>query len=108
MKTNCKNCGAPMDQMLAKCPYCGTRYLDLAIDADKPFYVRVKKNDRIYEAKVMMRTLDMLTQENPIQVSAGMNNFYYAGTPSVYINTELEVIKDQEALVRAYTKDFKG
>ena len=24
--TNCRNCGAPIDSLLYKCPYCGTVY----------------------------------------------------------------------------------
>lgn len=44
---NCPNCGAPYDIKLNKCPYCGTSYYDLSaldIDAQEPFYLKIKSN----------------------------------------------------------------
>ena len=44
---NCPNCGAPYDVKLNKCPYCGTSYYDLSaldIDAQEPFYLKIKSN----------------------------------------------------------------
>lgn len=44
---NCLNCGAPYDIKLNKCPYCGTSYYDLSaldIDAQEPFYLKIKTN----------------------------------------------------------------
>lgn len=44
---NCPNCGAPYDIELNKCPYCGTSYYDLSaldIDAQEPFYLKIKSN----------------------------------------------------------------
>ena len=44
---NCPNCGAPYDVELNKCPYCGTSYYDLSaldIDAQEPFYLKIKTN----------------------------------------------------------------
>lgn len=42
-KTNCPNCGAPVDRSRAKCPYCETPYTK-----PKPEGVTIK-----YEYKVM-------------------------------------------------------
>lgn len=42
---NCPNCGAPLELVEYKCPYCGTLYLDLTmIDFDNktPFFLTIK------------------------------------------------------------------
>lgn len=40
---NCPNCGAPLDENLFKCPYCGTLYYDLTVlDEQTPCYVKFR------------------------------------------------------------------
>lgn len=40
---NCPNCGAPLDENLVKCPYCGTLYYDLTVlDDQTPCYVKFR------------------------------------------------------------------
>ena len=52
-KTNCPNCGAVMDS--DKCQYCGTIMYDFAcIDADNPFYIKIKRNGIIHRFKVLL------------------------------------------------------
>lgn len=42
-RTNCPNCGAPLDENYCKCPYCGTLYYDLTVlDNDVPCYVKFR------------------------------------------------------------------
>ena len=53
---NCPNCGAPIDS--EKCPYCGTLFVDFAaIDADKPFFIKIKRNGEVFIAKVILSAL---------------------------------------------------
>ena len=55
---NCPNCGAPIET--EKCPYCGTMFLDFAaMDADQPFYMKVKQDGKIYILKVMMSSMEL-------------------------------------------------
>lgn len=45
MKTNCPNCGAPIDPYLIKCPYCGTIYFNFAAldcEMNKPVFIKFK------------------------------------------------------------------
>lgn len=45
MKTNCPNCGAPIDRYKCKCDYCGTWYFDFTgfdMSEDVPYYVRFR------------------------------------------------------------------
>lgn len=50
---NCPNCGAPIES--EKCPYCGTVFIDFAcVDADEPFYMKIKSQGKIFLAKVVM------------------------------------------------------
>lgn len=40
--TNCKNCGAALDNENIKCPYCGTLYFDLStIPLNTPFILTI-------------------------------------------------------------------
>lgn len=51
MKTNCPNCGAPIES--AKCPYCGTLFYDMTvIDLQNPGYVRFRYGDRIIQGRM--------------------------------------------------------
>ena len=60
---NCPNCGAPIET--EKCPYCGTMFLDVAaMDADEPFYMKVKKDGKIYILKVKMTSMELNTEYN--------------------------------------------
>lgn len=50
---NCPNCGGVIDS--ERCPYCGTLFIDFAcIDADKPFFMKIKRNGVISIVKVAM------------------------------------------------------
>ena len=60
---NCPNCGAPIET--EKCPYCGTVFLDFAaMDADQPFYMKVKQHGKIYILKVKMTSMELKTECN--------------------------------------------
>ena len=53
---NCPNCGAPYKVELNTCPYCGTSYFDMSalnIDERRPFYLKLKVNDKIFTSKVI-------------------------------------------------------
>ena len=57
-KTNCPNCGAPIDS--EKCEYCGTVFLDFAaMDADKPFFMKIKSEDKVFIVKVRLTDASM-------------------------------------------------
>jgi uncharacterized Zn finger protein (UPF0148 family) len=50
-KTNCPNCGAPLEIGKVKCPYCGTTYVDLSaidFDTEEPIFLTTKKKIIIY------------------------------------------------------------
>ena len=62
---NCPNCGAPIET--ETCPYCGTMFLDFAaMDADQPFYMKVKQHGEIYILKVKMTSMDLKTECNDV------------------------------------------
>ena len=53
---NCPNCGAPVES--EKCPYCGSIFIDFAcLDADKPFYIKVKHDGKIVISKVRLTSI---------------------------------------------------
>ena len=53
---NCPNCGAPIES--EQCPYCGSIFVDFAcLDADKPFYIKVKHDGKITMARVLLTSI---------------------------------------------------
>lgn len=55
---NCPNCGAPIES--EKCPYCGSVFVDFAcMDADKPFYIKIKYGDTFHIARVRLNRVDI-------------------------------------------------
>ena len=67
---NCPNCGAPIET--EKCPYCGTMFIDFAtMDADKPLYMKVKKDGKIYILKVKMTSMELRIEPNDIYDTFG-------------------------------------
>lgn len=61
---NCPNCGAPIES--EHCPYCGSLFVDFAcIDADQPFYMKVKHNGQINIVKVMLTGVS-IRRDDPI------------------------------------------
>ena len=67
---NCPNCGAPIET--EKCPYCGTMFLDFAaMDADQPFYMKIKRDGKIYILKVKMSSMELRIEPNDIYDTFG-------------------------------------
>ena len=67
---NCPNCGAPIET--DKCPYCGTMFLDFAaMDADQPFYMKIKQDGKIYILKVKMSSMELRIEPNDIYDTFG-------------------------------------
>ena len=57
---NCPNCGAPINE--EKCPFCGTLFVDFAaMDADKPFFMKIKHNGEVFIVKVRLTDVSMHT-----------------------------------------------
>ena len=62
---NCPNCGAPIET--EKCPYCGTMFLDFAaMDADQPFYMKIKQDGQIYILKAKMTSMELKTEYSDV------------------------------------------
>ena len=67
---NCPNCGAPIET--GKCPYCGTIFLDFAaVDADQPFYMKIKQDGKIYIMKAKMSSMELRIEPNDIYDTFG-------------------------------------
>lgn len=59
-RTNCPNCGAPIDPDKAKCDYCGTSYLDttvLELGADN--YVRLRFGSEVLDMRCYISSATM-------------------------------------------------
>ena len=72
-KTNCPNCGAPMDSELIKCPYCGTIYVDFhLISFNVPFYLRLnvgtEEEPQVIVQKVALRSASLTSEPNEVEL----------------------------------------
>ena len=50
---NCPNCGAPLGTQDV-CEYCGTHFIDYTMDAEEPFYIKIRHNGMVRIDKVRM------------------------------------------------------
>lgn len=80
---NCPNCGAPIES--EKCSYCGTTFIDFAaMDADKPFYMKIKHDGEIFIMKVMLRNISI--EYEPIALYADNRPMYMPGNTEISID----------------------
>ena len=85
---NCPNCGAPIET--EKCPYCGTMFLDFAaMDADQPFYMKAKKDGKIYILKVKMSSMEIRTEPNDIYDTFGSRLLTLIPTSSLTLDFDI-------------------
>ena len=57
-KTNCPNCGAPINQTI--CPYCGTAFYDFAtLDDEKQTYIQAKIGGQLLMFRAKMNTVEL-------------------------------------------------
>lgn len=101
MQTNCPNCGAPLDLDRVKCPYCGTRYYDMAIADGEPFYLRYKINDKTFIAKCIVDNCDVSAESSSSikGIRGGLGNaMLFVGPPEVdmRIHMDYTVIQDDD------------
>ena len=64
-KTNCINCGAAKEANDLQCPFCGTKYIDLAtIDLlrDDVFYIQMTRGGKTFTAKAYITNKTMSFQ----------------------------------------------
>ena len=83
-KINCPNCGSPIQD--DQCRFCGSVFLDWSIiDFDKPFFLKFRRNDKVYRAKCRMREFSF---SYPSQSAS----LYYDGEPQLIMRSEPPVI----------------
>ena len=83
-KINCPNCGSPIQD--DQCRFCGSVFLDWSIiDFDKPFFLKFRRNGKVYRAKCRMREFSF---SHPSQAAS----LYYDGEPTFIMRSEPPVI----------------
>lgn len=67
MSRNCPNCGAPLDQNLCKCPYCGTLYYDLTMfEEGAPCYIKFRTKMGILTSLVIPNISEINIYEDQV------------------------------------------
>lgn len=97
-KTNCPNCGAPITG--EKCNYCGSLFLDFAvIDADTPFYIKFKHNNKIMRAKCILKEYKINNVcDRPILYSDNAECITLRSRNNMTIETTFRVLDDNGIL----------
>lgn len=78
-KLNCLNCGAPIEPFNHRCKYCGTSYFDLTsmdINGDKPFYLKIKIDNKIITQLVRASSKSFTLEQNNIYLGINNNMLY--------------------------------
>lgn len=101
MNKNCPNCGAPYDNELTKCPYCGTSYVDMSFidfDEGEPFYLKIKMNGTIVTQFVKPVFGDMTVEYDPIYAYGPSVTpiIAYNRGPRAITNISFEAIPDRK------------
>lgn len=86
---NCPNCGAPLG-VLDRCEYCGTYFVDCTMDADKPFYIKIRHGGVLHIDKVRLKS--MRIEQTPEYSPLWCDNtpYIYMSTPQISYEIELE------------------
>lgn len=107
VQTNCPNCGAVMDS--DKCQFCGTILYDFAcLDADQPFYMKIKLNNEIFRVKAKMTVLKVrhYFDELPdILRYADVKPIMITRAEHINIKAEFEAIQEKGVLFMAIDTD---
>ena len=94
---NCPHCGAAITT--EKCPYCGTLFYDFAaIDTEKPFYIKIKRGNRVYRAKVLLSNCTVNTSCSDTRYYFDDQPFILCHPSETIITTEFRVIPDENIL----------
>lgn len=78
MKTNCPNCGAPIERYKCKCEYCGTWYFDFAgfdMSGDGPYYVRFRTPYGIMTTLARPELRSVETSEDTVDVTGRAGHY---------------------------------
>lgn len=88
----CPQCGAPIED--EKCPYCGVVFYDFACcDVRKPFFLKIKCDDKIHIFKVKMEECAVEYSNNDVHFWIDNRVFDVARTPDININMNFHVVE---------------
>lgn len=96
-KLNCLNCGAPIEPFNHKCKYCGTSYFDLTsmdINGNKPFYLKIKIDNKIITQLVRASSKSFTLEQNNIYLGNNNVSYQYPNSQSLFINIEFQAVPD--------------
>ena len=95
---NCPNCGAPIRG--CECEYCGTMFYDFAtLDQNKPTYVRVKVNNKLFTFNARLTTLSLTSKDSEVG--------YFDNYPVLFMNPmEYKINLDMDLV--PFDKEFNG
>lgn len=100
---NCPNCAAPVTDYI--CPYCGTAFIDFAsIDNEKPCYIRMKYDNHIVEAKVILDSMSITQHDyEPTMYVLHDPCLYISKQPQCDIDISMHTISmDDGAILKHY------
>lgn len=95
---NCPNCGAPVTG--EKCEYCGTVIYDFSvIDINKPSYIKMRFNDRLFIFCAILRSAVISTENYYERYFCDDLEFCNAPRVDMSISAEFDVIEKDGVLV---------
>ena len=101
---NCPNCGAPITG--EKCEYCGTVIYDFSvIDMNKPSYIKMRFNDRLFIFCAILKNATMTTENFNERYLCDDQPIFSIPRTSMSISAEFDVIEKDGILVTERVTD---
>ena len=94
----CPNCGAPITG--EKCEYCGTVIYDFSvIDINKPSYIKMRFNDRLFIFCAILKNATMTTENSNERYFCDDQPIFSIPRISMSISAEFDVVERNGVLV---------
>lgn len=101
--TNCPNCGAPIDG--DKCPYCGTRLINIAeLEPGETIWLIFKDDQN----KNIIHASRVLVKHIGVSMSQDSTVFYADGTPIHYYNPTMDICIEIDGTLTKNQQGFFG
>ena len=101
--TNCPNCGAPIDG--DKCPYCGTRFINIAeLEPGESIWLIFKDDQN----KNIVHASRVLVNHVSVNLSQDSTVFYADSQPIHYYNPNMDICIEIDGTLTTNKKGFFG
>ncbi len=105
-RTNCPNCGAPIEIDRIICPFCGTRYLDVeSLGLYRPTYLRLNLGDQFGNRSVLMYVSLRNVTFTQTPYASKIDRITLPCGADMELNLEFDVLRDKDGVMMRYREE---